>query len=154
VSSQPTVPWLNDAEMAFWLAFLTGNRRLMETLDSDLQTGAGIELNDYEVLANLSESADHRMRMTDLADQVIMSKNKLTYRIDRMVESGLVRREACTSDRRVQYAVLTPAGMKLLRKAAPLHVRSVRHHLLDQLRGVDLGKLTSTFEQVGTTTLP
>jgi DNA-binding MarR family transcriptional regulator len=126
----------------------------MEALDSDLRTHAGIELDDYEVLANLSESADRRMRMTDLADQVIMPKNRLTYRIDRMVESGLVRREACTSDRRVQYAVLTPAGMKLLRKAAPLHVRSVRHHLLDQVQGIDLAKLTSIFEQVGTTALP
>jgi DNA-binding MarR family transcriptional regulator len=140
--------------MAFWLALLNGNRRLMEALDGDLRTHAGIELDDYEVLANLSESADRRMRMTDLADQVIMPKNRLTYRIDRMVESGLVRREACTSDRRVQYAVLTPAGMKLLRKAAPLHVRSVRHHLLNQVQGIDLAKLTSIFEQVGTTTLP
>jgi DNA-binding MarR family transcriptional regulator len=140
--------------MGFWLAFLHGNRRLVEALDRDLRNHAGIELDDYEVLANLSESVERRMRMTDLADRVIMPRNRLTYRIDRLVEAGHVRREPCTQDRRVHYAVLTNEGMKLVRRVAPLHLRSVRHHFLDQLKGVSLTKLTAAFDHAGTTELP
>jgi DNA-binding MarR family transcriptional regulator len=140
--------------MGFWLAFLQGNRRLIEALDRDLRNHADIELDDYEVLANLSESGERRMRMSDLAKRVIMPGNRLTYRIDRLVEAGHVRREACTQDRRVHYAVLTNEGMKLVRRVAPLHLRSVRHHFLDQLEGVNLTKLTAAFDQAGTIELP
>jgi DNA-binding MarR family transcriptional regulator len=153
VSAKDPVRWLNDDEMGFWLAFLYGNRRLIDALDRDMREHFNIGLDDYEVLANLSEAPEHRMRMSDLAQKVIMPKNKLTYRIDRLVEAGNVRREPCTLDRRVHYAVLTNEGMKLVRRAAPTHLRSVRHHFLDQLADVNLTKLTAVFDSAGTTEL-
>jgi DNA-binding MarR family transcriptional regulator len=152
VSGKDPVRWLNDEEMGFWLSFLYGNRRLMDALD--LREHFDVELDDYEVLANLSESPERRLRMSDLAEKVIMPKNKLTYRIDRLVDAGYVRREPCTIDRRVHYAVLTTEGMKQVRRVAPLHLRSVRHHFLDQLGGLNLTKLAAAFDNAGTTELP
>jgi DNA-binding MarR family transcriptional regulator len=142
--------WLDPQEMAFWMAFLRGQKRLEEALDLDLRERVGIEIDDYEVLSVLSEQPDHRLRMSALADTVIMARSRLTYRVDRLVEAGLVRREACPGDRRGQFACLTDEGWQLVKTAAPVHLASVRHHLVDRLRGVDLGALTAAFEAAGT----
>jgi DNA-binding MarR family transcriptional regulator len=140
--------------MRFWMAYLGGQKRLHEALDNDLRRIIGIELNDYEVLAILSEQPERRMRMSAVADSVIMGRSRLTYRVDRLENSGLVRREACSDDRRGQFVCLTDEGLELLQRAAPLHVASVRHHLIDRLKGVDLAALADAFDDAGTAPLP
>jgi DNA-binding MarR family transcriptional regulator len=154
MAARTTPRWLTDDEMAFWLSYLRGQKRLQDALDRDLRDRAGIEIDDYEVLALLSEQPDHRLRMSVLADTVIMARSRLTYRVDRLEQAGLVRREACPGDRRGQFAVLTDEGWALTQRAAPIHLASVRHHLLDQLADVDLAPFTAAFDQAGTEPLP
>jgi DNA-binding MarR family transcriptional regulator len=73
------------------------------------------------------------MRMTELADALLNSKSGLTYQVSQLEKAGLVRRRSCTSDDRAVYAVLTPAGKRLLEQAAPGHVALVRELLIDVL---------------------
>ena len=73
----------------------------------------------FEVLIRLARSPEHRLRMTDLAAQTILSPSGLTRAVDRLVEAGLVEREACPTDRRSTYAVLTPEGERRVLKALP-----------------------------------
>ncbi|WP_330301064.1 MULTISPECIES: MarR family winged helix-turn-helix transcriptional regulator [unclassified Streptomyces] len=124
--------WLNDAEQCAWRTHLDVNKLLMHQLEKDLQP-FGLTNNDYEILVNLSESEDHRMRMSDLATSTLQSKSRLSHQITRMESAGLVRRMNCESDRRGLYAVLTPEGMETMRKVAPHHVASVRRHFIDLL---------------------
>ena len=86
--------------------------------------------------------------MTELAGQLHLSPSGLTRRLDRLVREGLVAREACPTDRRVVYAVLTPAGRELWRQAAPDHVAGVRRHLIDRLDERSSEHLAETLEQV------
>lgn len=132
--------WLGEEEQRAWRVHLDVNRLLMHQLERDLQP-FGLTINDYEILVNLSESDEHRMRMSDLAAATLQSKSRLSHQITRMENAGLVRRENCESDRRGLYTVLTEDGMETMQKVAPHHVASVRRHFVDLVSPEALGEL-------------
>jgi DNA-binding MarR family transcriptional regulator len=121
--------WLTADEQRVWRTHLDVSKLLTYQLEQDLQQ-FGLTHNDYEILVNLSESEDHRMRMSDLARATLQSKSRLSHQISRMETGGLVRRENCESDRRGLFAVLTDLGWETIRKVAPHHVASVREHFI------------------------
>lgn len=125
--------WLDADEEAAWRSLLEGATRLFERLDHELRDGCGMSLDDYEVLVHLSEAPARRLRMNELADVLLHSRSRLTYRVDRLEAAGLVRRERCEDDRRGLFAVLTDEGADALEAAAPTHVEGVRAHLVDRL---------------------
>ncbi|WP_327234458.1 MarR family transcriptional regulator [Streptomyces sp. NBC_01317] len=139
--------WLTEAEQCAWRTHLDVNRLLTHQLEKDLQP-FGLTLNDYEILVNLSESAERRMRMSDLAAATLQSKSRLSHQITRMETAGLVRRENCESDRRGLFAVLTDAGMETMQKVAPFHVDSVRKHFIDLLSAEALAALSASLTPV------
>ncbi|KUJ64479.1 MarR family transcriptional regulator [Streptomyces albus subsp. albus] len=139
--------WLSDEEQRAWRTHLDVSRLLTYQLERDLQP-FGLTMNDYEILVNLSESQDRRMRMSDLAAATLQSKSRLSHQITRMENSGLVRRENCESDRRGLYAVLTDHGWETMRKVAPHHVEAVRRHFIDLLSAADLEALRSSLTPV------
>ena len=119
--------------MAFWRDFMTVNLRVFDDISADLRAASDLTMDDYEVLVQLSEAPERRMRMSELSEQVVQSRSRLTQRIDRMVQRGWVRRQPCPEDGRGQFAVLTDEGFDVLAAAAPDHVESVRRHLIDRL---------------------
>ena len=125
------IPWLDGEEQEAWLALLEGWARFTQRLDDDLKADFGITLEDYEILANLS-FADGRLRMSELAEKVLVSRSHLTYRVDRLEKPGYVCRRPCPEDGRAIWAELTDAGRDLLERAAPGHVTAVRELLLDR----------------------
>jgi DNA-binding MarR family transcriptional regulator len=132
METETATRWLTDAEQGAWRIHLEVSRLLTYQLEKDLQP-FGLTMNDYEILVNLSESDDLRMRMSDLAHATLQSKSRLSHQITRMENAHLVRRENCESDRRGLYAVLTEHGMQTMKRVAPHHVSSVRRHLIDLL---------------------
>ncbi|MER5204309.1 MarR family transcriptional regulator [Streptomyces sp. NPDC002825] len=147
METETATPWLTDGEQCAWRTFLDVQRMLTYQLERDLQP-FGLTMNDYEILVNLSESADRRLRMSDLAAATLQSKSRLSHQITRMENAGLVRRENCESDRRGLYAVLTDDGMETMRKVAPHHVESVRRHFIDQLSGEALDDLHESLKPI------
>ncbi|KUL26473.1 MarR family winged helix-turn-helix transcriptional regulator [Actinoplanes awajinensis] len=81
---------------------------------------------EFEVLTRLARSPGDRLRMTDLAGQTTLSTSGVTRVVDRMERDGLVRREACPSDRRSSYAVITEAGQDRLAQVLPGHLELVQ----------------------------
>ncbi|WP_433255902.1 MarR family winged helix-turn-helix transcriptional regulator [Streptosporangium sp. CA-135522] len=139
--------WLTSIEQRAWRAHLAAHKLLEHRLDRDLQT-FGLSVNDYEILVNLSESAEHRMRMSDLADATIQSRSRLSHQISRMETAGLVARETCADDRRGTFAVLTEHGWATIQKVAPHHVASVRQHFIDLLTDDQLRELETAYTPV------
>ncbi|AJE42563.1 MULTISPECIES: MarR family winged helix-turn-helix transcriptional regulator [Streptomyces] len=137
METETATRWLTEAEQCAWRTLLDVNRLLMYQLEKDLQP-FGLTMNDYEILVNLSESEDGRMRMSDLAAATLQSKSRLSHQITRMENANLVRRENCESDRRGLYAVLTDHGRETVQKVAPHHVGSVRRHFIDLMSPEDL----------------
>jgi DNA-binding MarR family transcriptional regulator len=129
------VEWLSQAEQRVWRQLLSVDCRLRDRLDRDLRTGAGLNLGEYEVLVHLSEAPDQSLRMSELADRVVLSRSGMTRRVDGLVRTGLVARRPCDDDGRGALAALTPAGFELLERAAPVHVAGVRRYLIDPITG-------------------
>jgi DNA-binding MarR family transcriptional regulator len=139
--------WLNPREMKAWRSYIIASRRLLDALDSDLD-GHDLSMADYEVLAQLSDAPERRMRMTELAQIAMLSKSRLSHRMKVMEKAGWVRREACPEDKRGSFAVMTEKGWRAIVKAAPDHVTSVRNRFVDNLTSKDQEELAKIFDRV------
>ena len=143
-----TPRWLNENEQRAWRAWIASSQLLLDRLSRDIQEQHGLTMADYEILVRLSEAADHRVRMSDLADRTLASRSRLSHQIDRMEKRGFVLREQCTDDKRGQFAVLTETGWQTLVTAAPDHVESVRTHLVDVLSPAEFAALGVACEKI------
>jgi len=135
--------WLTAAEQQAWRSWLAMRTLLDDQLNRELQELHGLSLADYEILVRLSEAADRRLRMSDLASATLASRSRLSHQIDRLESAGIVQRMICSEDRRGSFAVLTDHGWQVLVAAAPDHVAGVRRHFVDILGTkafTDLGK--------------
>ena len=103
---------------------------------------------DYEILAQLSDAPDRRMRMSELAEVAMLSRSRLSHRMKVMEKAGWVKREACPIDKRGYFAVMTTKGWKAIVAAAPDHVESVRARFVDHLSKGDQTALAEIFERV------
>jgi DNA-binding MarR family transcriptional regulator len=138
-TAEPT-RWLSEPEQEAWRAYLRGSRLLESVFDRDLQRH-GLQLSEYEILSMLSETESRRMRMSELAALVVQSRSRLTHTATRLERSAWVRREPCQGDRRGVELVLTDEGYAQMARIAPLHVESVRAHLVDLLSSTQLLEL-------------
>jgi DNA-binding MarR family transcriptional regulator len=129
-SGDDDVRWLSDSEQASWRAILRGTRLLEQALD-DALGDAGLQLSEYEIISMLSESPNHRLRMSELADMVVQSRSRLTHTAKRLEDRGWVTREQCSDDKRGVELVLTAGGLAAVGAIARVHVQSVRANLVD-----------------------
>jgi DNA-binding MarR family transcriptional regulator len=146
-TGRETAEPLSDDELFAWRAYIETVADLESALEGDLAP-TGLSLGDYQVLVFLSEADDHRMRMCDLAASLQLSPSGLTRRLDGLVRHGLVDRQPSDSDRRVMLAVLTPSGAAKLADAYPVHLASVRAHVIDRLTPGDIGVLGRIFATI------
>ena len=142
-----TPRWLNAAEMKAWRRYIIASRRLLEALDLDLASHE-LSMADYEVLAQLSDAPERKLRMSELAEVAMLSRSRLSHRIKVMEQAGWVKREACPEDKRGFFAVMTAKGWKAIVGAAPDHVESVRTRFVDHLTKEDQRVLSEIFERV------
>jgi len=138
-----TTRWLTPEEQRAWGAYRAASQLLEDAIDRQLQQEAGMPHLYYSVLATLSGAPDRRLRMTDLAEALKITRSRLTYAVTRLEKDGSVRREGCPSDKRGSTAVLTDAGMSLLERTAPGHVETVRASIFDHLTPEQVEQLES-----------
>jgi DNA-binding MarR family transcriptional regulator len=124
---------LGDERLAAWRAIVGAHARVSLALERDLLAEHGLPLSEYEVMVQLLDAPDRRLRMTDLADRVLLSRSGLTRLVDRMERDGRVLRQHCDDDGRGTYAVLTTEGTRRLRAASGTYFRGLRTHLVDPL---------------------
>ncbi|MGW0870967.1 MarR family winged helix-turn-helix transcriptional regulator [Streptomyces sp. NPDC002740] len=143
-----TTRWLSPEEQRAWRAYVAGYLLLEDAIDRQLQQEGGLPHLYYSILANLSETPERRLRMTDLAEQLKITRSRLTYAVTRLEKDGLLRREECRWDKRGTVAALTDEGMAALEDLAPGHVETVRSALFDRLTPEQVGQLEEIFTQV------
>jgi DNA-binding MarR family transcriptional regulator len=103
---------------------------------------------EFEVLLRLARSPGRRLRMTDLAGQTSLSTSGVTRVVDRMERDGLVRREACASDRRSSYSVITDEGVARLEAAIPGHLALAQEWFIGQLTPEQLTALLESLRKI------
>jgi DNA-binding MarR family transcriptional regulator len=123
----------NDLEMGAWAGFLRAHATLVRELDDELTREHGLPLSSYDVLIQLANAPGDRMRLSQLADAVLLSRSGLSRLVARLVDQGLVDRIECESDARGAFAALTDAGAARLDAARETHRSGVRRRFLGRL---------------------
>jgi DNA-binding MarR family transcriptional regulator len=144
----PVASPLSARELAAWRGFLRVHAALLRELDAELQARHDLPLSSYEVLLFLEDAPRHRLRMARLAESVLLSLSGVTRLVERLQRDGLVRKEACASDGRGFYAVLTDAGLERLAEARPTHLRGVRDRFLSRFSSEELGHLAGQWDRI------
>jgi DNA-binding MarR family transcriptional regulator len=132
---------LTEAQLGAWRVFLRAHSQITRRLEHELLSEHDLPLASYEVLLHLAEAPAGMLRMTDLADRVLLSRSGLTRLVDRLEREGLVARVSCPSDARGTNAQLTEVGRERLRDAAPTHLRGVAEHVTDRLTPGEVDQL-------------
>src|SRR5437870_7068982 len=132
---------LDETELKPWQALLHAHRQVTRKLDAELQEEYGFSLGDYDVLLRLARAPAAGLRMTELAERVMISPSGLTRRVDRLVREGFVQRDRHEGDSRVMLARLTDRGRRVVKLAARSRLRGIRGHLtgrvsLERVRGI------------------
>ena len=153
--------WLDDEEQAAWRGLLAATSLIDRRLDEQLQRDSGMPHAYYTVLVALSEQPGRTCRMSVLADLTMSSQSRVSHAVARLEERGWVRRDPSASDGRGKLAVLTDAGRRALRGAAPGHVEQVRRVVFDRLTPEQVQQLraitdaiTAPAEDAGPATTP
>ena len=142
---------VTQRELRAWRSFLLAHATVTKVLEAELVADHGLSLPEYSVLVTLVEAPDHRLRMTDLAERVLLSRSGMTRLVDRMQKNGLVQRVTCDGDGRVTYAQLTDAGYQRLRECTGTHLRGVREHVTGKLGEAELDRLYTLMNRIAKT---
>ncbi|WP_245996331.1 MarR family winged helix-turn-helix transcriptional regulator [Streptomyces armeniacus] len=143
----PDTPWLTEQQRV-WRNWLRMNTELPAALHRQLQADSELSLPDYDVLVQLTDTPEGRVRVLDLARALRWERSRLSHHIKRMEGRGLVRREDVPGDGRGAYVVLTPEGRTAIERAAPAHARRVRSLIFDSVGADELAALGAVVAKV------
>lgn len=148
-----TASTLGDARWRAWRGLLEVVSFVTERIDEDLRDQVGVDIQTYDALLHTKEAGDTGIRMTDLADRVLLSKAGLTALVDRLEDRGLMARQPGREDRRVTRIVLTPAGWELFREAARVHNATVERWFHDHVDETTAQPIAQTLTRIHETHL-
>jgi DNA-binding MarR family transcriptional regulator len=140
---------LAEHELAAWRGLLQVHARVTQLLDAQMHAEHGLSVSAYEVLMFLADAPEHRLRMSDIADRVLLSRSGCTRLVDRLVELGYVTRCTESTDGRGLNAQLTEAGLAKARAARTTHLAGVRRFFLDRLTATDQIALGDIWARLG-----
>jgi DNA-binding MarR family transcriptional regulator len=140
-------PRIDESRLASWRALLNAHARVIQRIEGDLQAEELPPLGWYDVLWALYRAPERRLRISELADHVVLSRTGMVRLVDRIEAAGLVRREPVPEDRRGAYAVLTDEGVDMLRKMWPIYARGIEELFLAPV-GADTAIVRDALERV------
>jgi DNA-binding MarR family transcriptional regulator len=127
---------------------LRAHAALTKALDAELARDHKLPLSSYEVLLYLADAPEGRMRMSDLAESVLLSRSGLTRLVDRLERDGLLKRERCANDARGFFAEITPKGRRLFDSARKTHLDGVRARFLSRFSRDELRTLGALWQKL------
>jgi DNA-binding MarR family transcriptional regulator len=144
----PKLRLLTDDELAAWRGLLRVHAALTRALDAELSEAHGLPLSSYEVLLTLAGAPEGRMRMSQLADSILLSRSGLTRLVDRMQRDGLLERVRCPEDARGYNALITDEGRRVFGEARATHLDGVRRRFHAHLSDDEMGRLGELWERL------
>ena len=148
MQSPAATPRFNELELDAWGGFLRTHATLVRELDEELTARHGLPLSSYDVLVQLDSAPDGMLRMSHLADAVLLSRSGLSRLVTRLETDGLLERSDCPSDARGAFAVITEKGRERLVDARATHRAGVRERFLDKLGERELRQLQRVWSRL------
>src|SRR4051794_2718783 len=122
-----------ETEIRTWIRFLATHSAITRELEARLMGAHGLTLSDYDVLVQLAQAPDRKLRNIDLAKAVVLTRSGVTRLVDGLENDGLVARSSCPSDKRGTFVAITDVGLARLRDAAATQVEGVRELFIEKL---------------------
>lgn len=137
---------MDERESRAWLALITTAELLPAALDAQLQRDAG--LTHYEFMVLTALRLNGTMRLGDVAAATNATLPRTSKVISRMQQRDLVDRTEASDDRRATDISLTQVGRRVLIRATPAHLDTVRAFVLDRLSPKQLEALADALAPV------
>ena len=128
-----TEEYLSEQHLAAWRTFLKAHATVIDLIERDLVAAKRSPLSTYDVLIELYEAPEHRLRMHELAERVVLSRSGLTRLVDRLEAEGLLKRDRSGTDRRGAYAIITEQGIEALHQTWPIYSRGIAEYFAQWL---------------------
>src|SRR3954470_11402578 len=138
---------LDDDVLATWRAFLDAHARVTRAISRDLAEAGLPDLSWYDLLWTLYRRPERRLRVNELAREVVLSPTAMSRFVDRVEAAGYVRREPDPADRRALQVVLTDQGVTLLRTMWPVYQAGIERYFLGHL-GAGAPRMRAMLERV------
>jgi len=145
---RPTSQPGGDPRLRAWVAFLRAHAAIVRRLEAELEAETNLSMAEYDALVQLAAADQRRLRMSELADRVVLSRSGISRLVDRLEARGWVKRTSCPTDARGVWAILTPVGLDTLREATPVHLRGIERHFLRPMDDADREALARALEKV------
>jgi DNA-binding MarR family transcriptional regulator len=119
-----------------WVNLAQAQRVIQAAVEDRLEAEAGLSWSEFEALMRLAISPGQRLKMIDIADQLLASKSGVTRLVDRLAAHGLITREVPPDNRRVIHCRITGAGLAALEKGRAIFMAGLEdtfsRHLSDE----------------------
>jgi DNA-binding MarR family transcriptional regulator len=138
-----------EARAQGWRTLAALHARIEDALEKALRRGHSLSVSEYGVLDVLARQDGWHMRMTQLANAVVLSQSATTRLVTRLEDRGLLQRYLCPTDRRGIYTEVTPAGHELLAAARPTHDATVSTALDEAEQVPELALLVQALDRLG-----
>ncbi|MBA2754230.1 MAG: MarR family transcriptional regulator [Chloroflexia bacterium] len=138
----------DDLRLAAYRSFITAHAEVVGQIERELSAAGVISLTWYDVLIELYESPNRRLRLRDLARAVVLSRSGLTRTVDRLERAGLLRREPDPTDRRGAFAVISEDGIAAMRAAWPTYALGIVNTFARHLDDDEARVITAAFERI------
>jgi DNA-binding MarR family transcriptional regulator len=139
---------INDERLHLMGLIVRSHRLLTDRLGRELEQDVGIPLVFFDVLINVGAAPDGRVTMSRLSNDIALTTGGVTRLVDRMVDAGLVERQACPSDRRSIHVILTAEGRSILDRAIAAHIEGIDRHLMAHLNDKERANLAIALTKI------
>jgi DNA-binding MarR family transcriptional regulator len=144
----PAVQCLPPQRAAAWLGLLKAHGQLVRALDADLAARHRLSLRSLEVLSRLEHAVEGHLRMSELAEQALLSQSRASRLVGELERDGLVARAACPGDSRVVHVRITDAGRARLAEAQCTHFAALEERFFDRCSPEELRLLADIWRRV------
>ena len=129
MNEPPPGPAVSDAAILAWVTLNRAQRHTVDRVEADLKAAGLPPLAWYDVLLELWREPEGRLRQSEIERATLFAQYNVSRLVDRLIEAGLVRREACPDDARVRWVVITEAGRALRPRMWAVYAAAVEPHL-------------------------
>ena len=135
----------SDVHAEAWVGLLETHKKLTRALEAELEAEHGLSLSGLELMGRLAAAEERTLRLSALAERTGLSLSRVSRIMDTLESRGLVERRLCAEDGRARNAVLTGAGLELLRAAQVTHYAGVQRRFFDQMDADQIAALAAAF---------
>jgi DNA-binding MarR family transcriptional regulator len=147
-------PELPESHLEAWRKYYASFWRAYAAIEADLAAAGLPSLSWYDALYELYLAPDRHLRMSELARSALLSRSGLTRLVDKLEKAGLIERQSCPTDGRVQHAQLTAKGVEVLRKIWPVYRAGIAKYFGTHLSAAEARELATVFTRIADAAAP